>query len=159
MSKQTPVAAGIIAGSLLLSAGCATTPEPGAKTGADMVREAKARIVEVAPATVAAEVDGPIIIDVREPHEYRAGHLPGAINVPRGVLEFRIDGIDPLKDLGDAERFSHPIVLYCRSGGRSALATETLMEMGYSNARSIAGGFRAWDAAGLPSETPADQPQ
>lgn len=133
--------------------GCATTPEPALKSGADLVAQAKTRIVEVEPAAVAIR-DGAIIIDVREPGEFEQGHIPGAINVPRGVLEFRIDGIEPLQNLSQQERLSRPLVLYCRSGSRSALATATLGDMGYRNVRSLSGGFKAWQAAELPVSTP-----
>jgi rhodanese-related sulfurtransferase len=84
-----------------------------------------------------------LILDVREPAEYAAGHLPGAFNIPRGVLEFRI-GTHP--DFMDKQ--SAQIMIYCQSGGRSALATEALNKLGYNNAISMAGGYKAWTESG-----------
>ncbi len=88
-----------------------------------------------------------LIIDVREPEEFSQGHIKGAINVPRGVLEFRADpsypgGIPSLYDK------SVEMILYCRSGARSALATQSLKFLGYKAIASMAGGFVAWQEAG-----------
>ena len=73
------------------------------------------------------------VIDVREKEEYREGHLPGAVSVPRGFLDMRIEETVPDKDAR--------IVLYCAGGTRSLLAGRTLKEMGYTNVTSMAGGF------------------
>ena len=78
------------------------------------------------------------IVDVREGNEYEAGHLDNAILLPRGVLEFKISGVEELADKSKA------ILLYCRTGGRSALSALALQEMGYTNVLSMAGGFEAW---------------
>ena len=88
------------------------------------------------------------LIDVREPDEYRQGHLPGAVNMPRGLLEFQLS--------------SHPacqnaelnVLLYCKTSGRAALAACAMQDMGYRNVRSIAGGYDAWVAAGQPVQQP-----
>jgi rhodanese-related sulfurtransferase len=93
--------------------------------------------------------NAPQIIDVREPEEYAAGCLPGAINIPRGVLEFRIDGHPQVQGRRDAE-----VILYCQSGGRSALAAESLAKLGYTGVVSLAGGYKAWFDAGLPTQLP-----
>ena len=85
-----------------------------------------------------------LLVDVREPGEGAAGHLPGATLLPRGVLEGKIEALAPDPD--------QPIVLYCGSGGRSALAAESLKRMGYGRVLSLAGGFAAWRDAGLPIE-------
>jgi rhodanese-related sulfurtransferase len=115
------------------------------KTPKEMVEEAKARITEVHVDDVHRQLpEQPIIIDVREPGEYLAGHLPGAVNIPRGVLEFQIAGYLQERDQ------TGPIILYCRSGGRSALATDALQQLGYEDVRNMAGGFHAWKTAGLP---------
>lgn len=115
-------------------------------TTAELIAKARSKIREVTPADTAKIRDKVTIIDVREPHEYEAGHIPGAINIPRGVLEFRID---QFTDLQDRDR---EIVLQCQGGGRSALATVTMQELGYKHVSNLAGGFGAWSAAGLPTE-------
>ena len=96
-----------------------------------------------------------LIIDLREATEYQRGHIPGAVLLPRGLLEFEIHGVvqrmisDQVDDAED-----QPIVLYCGTGGRSALAAETLAAMGYRNVRSMSGGLVAWGQAGLPIDAP-----
>jgi rhodanese-related sulfurtransferase len=83
-----------------------------------------------------------VLIDVREADEFAAGHLPGAVLVPRGLLEFKLSGTPALsgRDL--------KVVLYCKTSGRAALAAQAMQTMGYLNVSSIAGGFDAWAAAG-----------
>ena len=112
------------------------------KTGLDLVNEAKSRITEISP-TAARELlasePGVVIIDVREAHEFRLGHLPGARHVPRGTLEGNVEGIVPR----DAR-----VVVYCAGGSRSALATDTLRQMGYEKVVSLQGGFRDWAMSG-----------
>ena len=83
-----------------------------------------------------------VLIDVREQDEYRAGHLPGAIGCGRGILEYHIADLVPETD--------REIVLYCRGGHRSALAADSLREMGYTNVASMSGGFREWASRGFP---------
>lgn len=90
-----------------------------------------------------------IVIDVREPDEYAAGHLAGAINIPRGLLEFKLSSTPTL------ERRDLNVVLYCKTSGRAALAAVAMQSMGYLNVVSVAGGFEAWVAAGLPIVKPA----
>ncbi len=80
------------------------------------------------------------IIDVREPDEFAAGHLPGARLIPLGQLPARTGELDP----------SQPIVVVCRSGNRSATATEFLLKCGFQNVRNLAGGMIAWVQAGHP---------
>jgi rhodanese-related sulfurtransferase len=82
------------------------------------------------------------LIDVREADEYAAGHLPGAMHMSRGMLEFKMAGNPKLqsRDLN--------IVLYCKTSGRAALCAQSLAQMGYSHIQSIAGGIDAWQAAG-----------
>ena len=122
------------------------------KTALDLVAAAKARIHEIpieAAATAIAQAD--VLIDVREPDEYRQGHLAGSVNIPRGLLEFQLSSQDALspRDLR--------VVLYCRTSGRAALAARSLQSMGYLNVQSIAGGIEAWVQAGLPIVVP-EQP-
>ena len=121
-------------------------------TAARLVAESRARIREVTPAEVRAARGGPTIIDVREPFEFDAGHLPGAVNIPRGVLEFEIEAHPAVAcathpALADRAR---PLLVYCRSGGRSALAAEVLGRLGFTDVVSMAGGIVAWREAGLP---------
>ena len=115
------------------------------KTALDLVAAAKARIHETpieAAATAIAQAD--VLIDVREPDEYRQGHLAGSVNIPRGLLEFQLSSQDALspRDLR--------VVLYCKTSGRAALAACAMQDMGYLNVQSIVGGFDAWLAAGKP---------
>lgn len=115
-------------------------------TAAEIVAKAKSRIREVTPQEVAPKLGKVLIVDVREPQEYAAGHIPGAINIPRGVLEFKLDQFPDLQDR------NREIVLQCQGGGRSALATVVMQELGFKNVVNLAGGFGGWSAAGLPTE-------
>jgi len=115
------------------------------KTFQDFVREAQVRIREISAEDVLRKVqrgERLVVLDVREPDEYQRGHLPGAISIPRGVIEGQAPQL--LRDPG-AE-----IVVYCASGMRSALAADTLQQMGYGNLHSMAGGFRDWSQIGGP---------
>jgi adenylyltransferase/sulfurtransferase len=80
------------------------------------------------------------VLDVREREEFREGHLPGAVNIPRGFLEMQVEGKLPEKD--------QPIIAYCQSGVRSLFAAKVLKDMGYRDVRSMAGGYGAWKGAG-----------
>lgn len=97
-----------------------------------------------------------LMIDIREPQEFERGHIPGAIHLPRGMLEFDIHKLveSAKPDLNVASE-EQAIVLYCGTGGRSALAAQCLESMGYRNVRSMAGGIVAWAAAHLPLDLPA----
>ena len=112
------------------------------KTGKDLVDEAKTRITEVSPKdalAMHARKNGVVFLDVREQNEVNLGKIPGAVHIARGSLENKVEAVLPR----DAQ-----IVVYCGGGSRSALATDTLRQMGYGNARSLAGGFRGWAEAG-----------
>jgi rhodanese-related sulfurtransferase len=116
-----------------------------------MVASAKAHIENLSPDTVAAELQSgsATLIDLREPEERKAGgSLPGAVQAPRGMLEFYADPTSPyyLPVFDPNAR----VILMCASGGRSALATETLLRMGYRNVAHLDGGLKAWIAQGLP---------
>ena len=115
-----------------------------AKTFKDFVDDAKTRIREVGIDEVKDMADA-TLVDLREDSEWDKGHLPGALHLSRGVLEVRAEKLLPDKDA--------PLVLYCGGGSRSALAADVLQEMGYTNVRSMAGGWRAWTAAGHPTES------
>lgn len=120
-----------------------------------LVTEAKSRIREIDAAELASlQARGVPVIDVREPAEFAAGHVPGAASIPRGVLEFEVDGHPAVNGARDPA-LSHrdqPVVLYCRSGGRSALAAEALQRLGFVEPLSLAGGFLAWSGEGRPVE-------
>jgi sulfur-carrier protein adenylyltransferase/sulfurtransferase len=112
-----------------------------AKTFSDLIREVKSNIREVTPAE-AADLDGGEVtfVDVRESNEWEEGYVPGAVHVPRGFLESRIEAAAPERD--------RTLVLYCAGGTRSALAARQLAELGYSDVVSMSGGFQQWKAEG-----------
>jgi rhodanese-related sulfurtransferase len=119
---------------------------------ADLVTHARSRIRETTAQEFRAQPPVGVLIDVREPAEFEAGHLAGAINIPRGLLEFQVDGHPAVASAGNAAspHKSQPVVVYCRTGGRSALAALSLQQMGFTDVCSIAGGIAEWTAAGLP---------
>ena len=113
------------------------------KTAHDLVTAAKARVHEVPLSEAEQAIQrADVLLDVREADEYAAGHLPGALHVSRGLLEFKLSATPALtpRDL--------KVVLYCKTSGRAALAAGVMQEMGYLDVLSIAGGFDAWVAAG-----------
>lgn len=119
----------------------------------DLVAEARRSIVEVDVGAVQQRIDsGAVLVDVRESAEFVVSRIPGAINIPRGVLEFEVLGNPAVGGVTATElsRRSRPIVLYCRSGGRAALAAQSLQRMGFTNIASIAGGLTAWESSGYP---------
>lgn len=121
-------------------------------TAMDLVAAAKRSIREVDQATACGWLDSALVLDVREPGEYAGGCLPAAINIPRGLLEFNIASHPAFQGRREAR-----ILVYCLSGGRSALASETLQKLGFTNVCSLAGGIKAWREAGLPVDQPASQ--
>lgn len=113
----------------------------------ELVAAARSRIREVEPGDcLAGEA---LVVDVREPAEFAQGHLPGAVNLPRGVLEFQIRA-HPAVAGRTAGSSALPLLLYCLTGGRSALAADSLGQLGFEDVRSLAGGLQAWRNAGLP---------
>ena len=118
-------------------------------TAMDLVAAAKKNITEIDADTVHITISNHLILDVREAAEYAAGCLPGAINISRGVLEFKIGSHPDFQDQHDAD-----ITVYCLTGGRSALAAEALNKLGYKKVVSLAGGFNAWKENGLPINQP-----
>jgi len=117
----------------------------GAKGPMDFVASAKAKITEVTPQQVKADLDAGkpvILLDVRDSVEFDAGHLPKAVNISRGLLEWKIGWAVPDKNAN--------IVVYCRTDARSALATQVMNEMGYTNVKNMLGAFKAWGEAGYP---------
>lgn len=121
-------------------------------TAADLVADARRQIREITPSQFASDTEGAVLLDVREPAEFETGHIASAVNIPRGVLEFQVDAHPAVANVSDPA-LSHkeqPIVVYCRTGGRSALAALNLQRMGFTDVRSIAGGITEWANAGLP---------
>jgi len=112
----------------------------------DLLNAAKAEIREIDPHEVAADLSHYTLLDVREPDEYEQGAVPGAVHIARGNLEFSVEG-----RLTDK---SAPVAVYCAGGVRSAFATKTLQDLGYSDVVSIIGGFNKWKDEGLPWATP-----
>ncbi len=123
------------------------------KTAAEMVAEAKGRVENLTPEQVAAEVEGGgvTLIDIREDDErVQNGAIPNAVRAPRGMLEFWADPTSPYhrEEFDPARR----TILYCASGGRSALAANTLQKMGYENVAHLDGGIKAWKESNHPVE-------
>jgi molybdopterin/thiamine biosynthesis adenylyltransferase/rhodanese-related sulfurtransferase len=119
-----------------------------ASTFRELLSSTKKQIREVSVDEVKRLIDqrAPIkVVDVRESDEYAAGRIPGAIWVPRGFLEIRIE---------EKANREEPLVLYCAGGTRSALAAKTLQDMGYQNVSSLAGGFTRWSDAAYPVDKP-----
>lgn len=113
-------------------------------TGKDFVKEAKKTIKEIPVEQAKKDIDAgkAIVLDVRTSKEYKKGHIPKAIHLQRGLLEFKV-----AKKIPDKNAY---IIMYCKSGGRSALSTKTMTRMGYKNVVSMAGGWKAWVKAGYP---------
>jgi len=115
------------------------------KTYKQIMEEARRDVPEVSVEDVRQRLtrDGKAtVLDVREKEEYREGHLQGAVSLPRGFLEMRVEETVPDKQT--------PIIAYCAGGTRSLIAARTLKEMGYTNVVSVSGGYTAWKNAGLP---------
>lgn len=118
------------------------------KTVQAMLAEAEAQVPRIAPEEAKGLIGRPdvLFLDVREPAEVAAsGKVPGALAVPRGLVEFRADPASALHDA--AFDRAKTVIAYCASGGRSALVGKTLKEMGYANVRNL-GGFKGWLDAG-----------
>jgi sulfur-carrier protein adenylyltransferase/sulfurtransferase len=113
----------------------------------ELIRQVKSEVREATVEEAAAlAARGAAVVDVREADEWEKGHVPGAVFIPRGFLELRIEEKVPDK--------TRPIVVYCAGGTRSALGAKTLQDLGYSDVTSLAGGFTRWREAGLPVVVP-----
>ncbi len=106
----------------------------------ELLSQAKEAIVEIDPAHAEALGDQALFLDVREADEYAQGAVPGAVHLPRGMLELQVEGRVPAKE--------HKIVVYCAGGTRSALAAQALGQLGYTDVASMAGGFNKWKDEG-----------
>lgn len=133
----------VLAVSLILAAPSAMAKD---MTAAELVSEARKNICEVTVSEAKDVFDkgGCVFVDCRTEDEYKMGHVPGALHVPRGMLEFKIDKQVPDKDAD--------IVIYCKKGGRGCLAACTLCRMGYKSVKNMDGGWMAWEKAGYPVE-------
>jgi molybdopterin/thiamine biosynthesis adenylyltransferase/rhodanese-related sulfurtransferase len=115
----------------------------------ELLEQIRAGIEEVDAVRARELLDSPaapLLVDVREQDEWSEGHLPGAIHVPRGNLESRIERAAP--------DHAQPVILYCQSGNRSVFAAKTLEELGYENVVSLAGGYTDWKRNGFPTQLP-----
>jgi len=120
------------------------------RTYAELLREARATVPEITPAEtdrLRTGPDAPAIVDVREASEWEQGHLPGAIHISKGYVEQDIETAVPDRD--------RPVILYCAGGIRSLFAGQTLQAMGYTDVRSMSGGFQAWKTQGRSWQMPA----
>ena len=124
-----------------------------AKTANDFVKEAKAEIENLSPEQVKEELDGgATLIDIREAEELESnGKIAGSTHAPRGMLEWYADENLPNYHKAEFDKDKR-IILHCAGGGRSALATKTLKEMGYKNIAHLDGGIAAWKDAGFSTE-------
>ena len=123
-------------------------------TVVDLVARAKGQVENLDPEQVAQEAaDGAVLVDLREPEEIqRDGTIEGAVQAPRGMLEFYADPQSPYHRAEfDPSRRT---VLFCASGGRSALAASTLSQLGYTDVAHLDGGMKAWRSAGRPVAHP-----
>lgn len=118
------------------------------KTAAQLVADADEQIDSLSVEELDGEIqsNGLVLLDVREADEYRVEAIPGALLAPRGMLEFYADPTSSFHRYGLQP--TQRVVLYCGSGGRSALAALALKSMGYSRVAQLQGGFKAWKAEG-----------
>jgi molybdopterin/thiamine biosynthesis adenylyltransferase/rhodanese-related sulfurtransferase len=115
----------------------------------ELLQQARSEISEIDATQARERIESgePVVVDVREQEEWDEGHIPGAVHVPRGHLESRIERLAP--DTG------RPVVVYCSAGNRSAFAAKTLAELGYEDVVSLAGGFTDWKRNGFPVQLQA----
>jgi rhodanese-related sulfurtransferase len=130
-------------------------------TLAEMIADARAAVGEITGADARAGIESGaigLVLDVREPHEFREQHIAGARNIPRGLLELRADERSPGADATLTGERSGRVVVYCtrNPSARSMLAARTLTDMGYEGVQVLAGGLVAWVEAGLPVATAAE---
>ncbi len=125
------------------------------KSASQIVADARKNIPEVTVAQAREEMNQGqvgLLLDVREPAEWEKGHISGAVQAPRGMLEWYADPTTPYAKAELTTKRDACIIVACASGGRSMLAAETLRSMGYTNVVSMAGGFNEWSKQGFPVE-------
>lgn len=122
---------------------------------ANYMSQVKSQISEVSVDDLKEAIQsGALVFDVREPQEHAQGVVPGAIAIPRGVLEFNLFNLPMLKDIDEQEALNKPIYIYCASGGRSACTALSLQHIGFKNVYSVAGGIKQWVESGEQLITP-----
>lgn len=144
MKKYTVLAFVFLLGFSFIVSGCTTTPK--VMTTKDLVAEANEHVPNI-PVSAAKDFfdEGEFVfLDVRTAKEFKMGHIPGAVHIERGLLEFKITNQIPDKDT--------QIVTYCKVGGRGSLAAHTLVRMGYKNVINMEDGWVVWEKAGYPVE-------
>ena len=151
MRLLNSISACLLAAGACYAQGTAAAPpapaKPDGSAAKALVDEASAHVRHITVDEMRAFIGSRaeyMLVDVREPDEWTRGHAAGAVNIPRGVLEWRLESKVPQKDA--------KIVVYCRLGWRSVLAAQSLQKMGYTNVYSLDGGFEAWTSAELPVE-------
>ncbi len=144
MKRYARLALALVLGFGLVVGGCTAAKKN--MTAEDLVAEARENICEISVSEAKELLDkgGWVFLDCREPKEFKMGHVPGAMNIPRGLLEFKVD-----KKITDK---NENIVVYCKKGGRGCLSACALCRMGYSNVKNISGGWMAWEKAEYPIE-------
>jgi rhodanese-related sulfurtransferase len=121
------------------------------RTAAEMVAEARAEVESISPKDAYDEIAAgtAVALDVREPVEWEH-HIEGAVQVPRGLLEFAADSASP-RHKPELDRAGR-VIVYCRSGVRAVLAAQTLKTLGFTDVANLDGGLSAWQEAGLPTD-------
>lgn len=122
---------------------------------ADLVKDAKSRIREISAEQFHETIQNDreqIVLDVREPAEHKSWRIPGSVLIPRGVLEPSVDLENPQRNKPVANARGEKVVVYCGTGGRSALAADVLQKMGFVDVESLAGGITNWRNLGYPIE-------
>ncbi|OOG24774.1 sulfurtransferase [Thioalkalivibrio denitrificans] len=123
------------------------------QTMSDLVQTARQRIREIGADDLHESLESGqdvVIVDVREPYEYEKGHIPDSVLVPRGLLEAASDPNTPHRIEALYSARERLVVLVCGTGGRSAMAADTLQQLGFSDVRSLAGGMKMWEAEEYP---------
>ncbi|MGD8644379.1 MAG: rhodanese-like domain-containing protein [Chromatiales bacterium] len=125
------------------------------KTLNDLIQEARSRVREIDADTAAEMMDrqGVLMLDVREPYEFERSHIPAAVLVPRGTLEGAADPNNPHRIEALYTARGRTIIVVCETGARSAMAADTLQQMGFEDVYNLAGGLKLWEAEDLDLES------
>jgi rhodanese-related sulfurtransferase len=123
------------------------------KTLQDFLTEARSRIANISPDGLMAMLEGGddvLLIDVREESEYAGTYIEGSLNIPRGTLEGAADRRCPRRHAELCEARDRIVIVYCHTGGRSSMAADVLLQMGFSKTLNLAGGLVNWEAEDHP---------
>ncbi|AOU97168.1 sulfurtransferase [Acidihalobacter yilgarnensis] len=126
------------------------------KTLADFIADARARVTDISADELAERLEAGedlVLIDTREPYEYAKAHIPDALLIPRGLIESAADPHNARRVAALHEARDKTVVLYCDTGGRSALAADNLQLMGFSHVLNLSGGLKLWDAEDYATES------